>query len=596
MRSLKPVLLWGMLMQRITGAPTRPKDQDDSPAVVLPRQFIADSFQIGCPVVTDFVAQLPPEVQAAARSLNGLINDVVFADPSFFICGNLLSIYLGCGPDFPDPRPTPPCSSTPVVSSLVYSTVDSSAFVPTVPTAVTSSSPVWQPSTLPSRVVSSISTAVDSVSTQLYGTTSKSTQEALSTSSFVLASSANTNQVLPSSSTSPITPCENSKTPTYSQVSPSITLPLSSASSNSGSYTPPPSRITDSIPELRSSTFSDVRSSTSPAQTLLTTISTSAASSIPLTFASYSEPPDTIFSSLQTISRFSSTPVVSPSTSPASPETLLSSSKSSVFVSTLSSTTSVTQYVTSLPTKIFISSTTPSFSIPCTEDLPYSSSYTTPTLYPQPSTTSTLTPIPSSNAQGSSSLIIVTSPSATRTLTSTVTPFSTGPVSTSPGISSTPSSSPWTPLSSLTSTRPAPVPPTSPTSPSTRPATPTSTAPPCPSGCPLDPSLLPALPSLPSSPGDLQSPITSGVIYQQTFTYSFYASTVVSVDGRILDPRARILVGLLPGGVVAALLCDGLHIGASTVVPYPPAWVVAVEALGILLPSEIGGDGLYVAN
>lgn len=170
--------------------------------------------------------------------------------------------------------------------------------------------------------------------------------------------------------------------------------------------------------------------------------------------------------------------------------------------------------------------------------------------------------------------------------------------------SSTPE--PFPSISTISSPIPSPFPLTTPTDltptfPGTPSATyprpsPTPPGPECPNGCDLDLSLLPALPSLPSSANDLQSPITSGTVYQHTFTYIFYASTVVGVDGHILDPRSGFLSGLLPGGQVAALLCDGLHLGAAMVVPYPPAWAAAVEQLGIRLPVSIGAPAIYVPN
>ncbi|GME65127.1 hypothetical protein GTA08_BOTSDO02274 [Neofusicoccum parvum] len=117
----------------------------------------------------------------------------------------------------------------------------------------------------------------------------------------------------------------------------------------------------------------------------------------------------------------------------------------------------------------------------------------------------------------------------------------------------------------------------------------------CPKNCGIDPSLIPPPLPFPSSPGELASPITSGTIYQQTFNYAFYPNTLVAVDGRVLDPRAGVLSGLLPGGQIAALLCDGLYIG-SMVVPYPLAWAAAVEELGIRLPVVLGGAATYVAG
>lgn len=87
---------------------------------------------------------------------------------------------------------------------------------------------------------------------------------------------------------------------------------------------------------------------------------------------------------------------------------------------------------------------------------------------------------------------------------------------------------------------------------------------------------LPAVPSVPSI-------IAAGTVYGQVYNYVFYANTVVSVNGGFLDPRTGAIQGLLPGGQLVACLADGLHI-ANRLVPYPPAWLGLINALGIQLP------------
>ncbi|KAF2089208.1 hypothetical protein K490DRAFT_64418 [Saccharata proteae CBS 121410] len=78
--------------------------------------------------------------------------------------------------------------------------------------------------------------------------------------------------------------------------------------------------------------------------------------------------------------------------------------------------------------------------------------------------------------------------------------------------------------------------------------------------------------------------IAQGTVYGNVYNYVFYSNTVVSVNGGFLDPRSGAVQGLLPGGQLVALLSNGLHI-ANKLVPYPPAYLVLLNALNIILPS-----------
>lgn len=68
----------------------------------------------------------------------------------------------------------------------------------------------------------------------------------------------------------------------------------------------------------------------------------------------------------------------------------------------------------------------------------------------------------------------------------------------------------------------------------------------------------------------------------QAFRFIFYSNALVGINGGFLDPRAGTYQSQLPGGQLCSLAQDGLRIG-SRLVPYPPAWLAVLRALGISL-------------